>query len=447
MSNQSQRLCHHIGFDGPIRTHRTLIFKLNKSCFNEIFDRLSLTDLNSLAQTCKRLQKIAGEYFQQYFAAVEVRYGKDGCPMVFDSIRVDAFSQFVHRISIHRVDLDSFRDIAATFKSLTEIHLVGVRLTAPKIECLKGILEKIEFLKTRDVEIKVDFLDLLKFCTNLKRLSIRNLKTINDSDEPYNRSSILAADWLCRKYPKLEHFELIDVENFKFIELLEFFKQNRNIRSFSTDTKFLSRFEHLITEADVSLDDLTIVRDCKDELVNQSITIQLNHLHKLGFYKRLHWHGAYLPFDGRTLQHQIDQLVRLRPLETLAFKALVYVIPHVNLSQMISVKELRMVDPQMGTSIEILARELINLERIAFTHAFLNDVIPFVMHSKKLKEIHLNGDIRSSDDIIQLRMLDKLRTKLVGACKVTIHANDTIYIKTKWTIGDTNFKLIELKRS
>ena len=157
MSNQRHRLRHYIDFGVPIRNHKTLIFKLNKSCFNEIFHRLSLRDLNSLAQTSKRLQKMAGEYFQQHFAGVEVRYGKDGCPMAFGPIRVDAFSQFIQRISIHRVDLDSFRDIAATFKSLTEIHLLGVRLTAPKIECLKGIFEKIEILKTRDVEIKVDF--------------------------------------------------------------------------------------------------------------------------------------------------------------------------------------------------------------------------------------------------------------------------------------------------
>ncbi|XP_055312525.1 uncharacterized protein LOC129574481 [Sitodiplosis mosellana] len=444
----SNKLRHYFDFCVQIRSHKTFFFKLNEDCFNEIFNRLPLKDLNSLAQTCKRLHDFTSKYFQQHFATVEVHYGKDG-PIAFESIRVDAFSQFIQRLSIHRVDLCSFRNIAATFKSLKELNLMGLHLTAPKIECLKKIFEKIEILKIRDIEIEADGLHFLKFCNNLQRLSVRNLKTINTSFEMDKQSSSLTVDngWLRQKYPNLKHFELIEVEILKFCDVLAFFKENPNIRSFSTDTKFLSRFEHLITEVNVSLNDLTIVRDCKDDLINQSISIQLNHLHKLGFYERLHWIGAYLPFEGRTLQTQIDQLSRLQPLKTLRFKALVYVIPHVDLSELINVTELSMIDPQMGTSIGKLASELLNLERISFTHAFLDDITPFVVCSKKLKEIHLYGDIRSSNDIIYLRTLNKSRTKLEGASKVTIHANDTIYTETKWAIGETNFRLIELKRS
>lgn len=432
------------------RNHNRSIFKLNDDCFENIFNWLSLKDLNLLAKTCKRLHKITGKYFQQHFAAIKVQYGKDG-PFAFDAIRVDTFSQLVQRLSINRVDLRSFRDIQTKFKSLKEIHLVGVRLTLPKVQCLKEILRKIEILEIRDIEIEVNFYEnFLKFCNNLKRLSIRNLSIkekrlhlkIND-----NCSNLVTTNkWLHQKYPKLKHFELTGMEGQKFCDLLTFFKENPNICSFSTDTKFLSRFEHLITEADVKLEDLTIVREYNDDLVNDSIFYSLNHLYKRGLYKHLHWNGAYLPFDGRPLQNQIDQISQLRSLKSLRFKTLVYVIPHVNLLQLTKVKMLSMVDPQMGTNIENLASELLNLERISFTHAFLNDIIPFVTRSKKLKEIHLNGDIRSADNIIHLKVLNEVRANLVGACKVTIHANDKIFTETKWANAATQFGLVELKR-
>lgn len=448
----SQAIKWHQCFDRT-KNRKRYIFTLNDSCFKKIFGWLSLKDLNSISQTCKRLHKITSEYFLEHFAGVDVHYGKDG-PIAFDSIRVDAFCEFVQKLSMNRIDLSSFQDIEAKFKSLKEIHLVGVRLTVPKTECLKEILQTIEILETRDVEIEVDFYEhFLKFCNNLKRLSVRNLKvddlklSLKSDNRCSDNRDLRENNWLHQKYTKLTHIELIGMDSLGFCDLLAFFKQNSKIRSFSTDTKFLSRFEHLITEADVNLDELTIFRDCKEDLVNHSISSQLNHLHKLGFFKRLIFQGGYLPFEGRPLQNQIDQISQLKPLKSLRFRALVYVIPHVNLSELIRLKELSMVDPQMGTSIVNLASELLNLERISFTHAFLYDITPFVTRSKKLKEIHLYGDIRSGNNVIHLRTLNRLRTKLKGTCKVTIHANDEIYTETKWTVGETNFSLIELKRS
>lgn len=284
------------------QNRKRYIFTLDDDCFKKIFGWLSLKDLNSLAQTCKRLHKITSEYYLENFAGVDVHYRKDG-PIAFDSIRVDAFCEFVQKLSMNRIDLRSFQDIEAKFKSLKEIHLVGVRLTVPKTECLKKILKTIEILEIRDVEIEVDFYEhFLRFCNNLKRLSVRNLKVndLNLSLKTDNGSSRLETNnidlrvnnWLNQKYTKLKHFELIGLDSLGFCDLLAFFKQNSNIQSFSTDTKFLSRFEHLITEADVNLDELTIFRDCKDDLINHSIFSQLNHLHKLGFFKQLIFQGG-----------------------------------------------------------------------------------------------------------------------------------------------------------
>lgn len=418
----------------PSLNRNLSILNLNFECFEAIFGWLSLKNLNSLAQTCEQLQQITGIYFLNNFNAIEVHCGQDGM-LAFNSIRVDGFAEIIQKLFIHDVNLCSFRDIGFKCASLKEIHFVGVTVTIPKVQCLKYVLCQIEILELRDIVMKINFYEqMLKFCNNLNRLIVRN---------PNMRCGNA---WLQQKYPLLERIELFRIENLKFSELVAFFKKNENVRHFSTDVKFLSRFHYLVTETKVHLDDLTIVRDCRDELVNSTIVSHLNYLHKVGFYKRLHFHGAYLLFDGRILQNYIDQIAQLHSLETIRFKTLIYIIPHVSLSALINLKELSMVDPQMGTHIFHIAKDLKKLECITFTHAFLDDIVPFLTYSPKLTKIHLKGDIRTENYIIQLDALNDKRQRLNNACTATIYANDNIFIQTKWAIGRTNFDFIVLNR-
>lgn len=409
------------------------IFNLNPDSFNELFDHLSLRDLNSLAHTCKCLHQVIGEYFTKNFAAINVIYGMNGL-ITSDSIRVAAFIRFIQKLSMHRDDMNSFRYIITNCESLKEIHFVSITLTDFKMECMKAILSQVEIIKMSDVTIDGNFyVEFLQFCTNLKQLSVRNCKSFD-------------FDWMLKTYPKLQHFELIDYQNAKFNDLLTFFKANPHIQSFSTDSKFISRFNELIEKLAVNLNDLTIVRGYRDDLLNDSIFHQLIMLYNLGFYKKLHLHGAYRSLDGRILQNHIEKISQLK-LETIHFRTLVYVTPNINLLSMIHLKEVKMHDPQMCTNIQNMARKLLHLERISFTNSFLDDVAPFVKYSTNLKEIHLFGNIRSEWNVIHLSHLNEERMKLTNACKVTIHANDEIYIATKWTNRMTVFDLVELKRS
>lgn len=47
------------------------IFKGDLECFHEIFDWLSLKEIDAVAATCRRLQAIAGLYFTTYLSATE----------------------------------------------------------------------------------------------------------------------------------------------------------------------------------------------------------------------------------------------------------------------------------------------------------------------------------------------------------------------------------------
>lgn len=408
------------------------IFKMDLNSSAKLFDFLPLKDLNSLAQTCKSFHRVTGDYFQKN--AIEVNYGTDGF-VTKNLTRVNAFVGFIQKICIQRHDLNSFYYIAVNCTSLKEIQFMGINLRASALKCMKKTLNQIEIIKIHNVTIECKFYEeFLQFCTHLKRLSIQKCK-LN-----------VECDWMSKKYPTLEYFELIEFKNLKFDDLKKFFKENLHIKQFSTDTKFIVQLSELKEELNVKLDELTIVRGYRDVLIDDLILYHLINLNNIGFYKRLHLQGAYFSIDGWILQNYIDKIAKLKTLESFQFRSLVYITPIINLSSLTQLKELKMNDPKMCTNIENLATEFLQLERIFFTNSALDDIEPFLKYTAKLKEIHLFGFIRNGKHIINLSTLNDARMKLTYASKVTIHVNESIYFVIKWTNTTTNFKFIELKR-
>lgn len=54
------------------------LFLLNNDCFDEIFEYLCVEDLHSFGQTCKWMNKVAGEYFKQNHSSARKYFKKDG---------------------------------------------------------------------------------------------------------------------------------------------------------------------------------------------------------------------------------------------------------------------------------------------------------------------------------------------------------------------------------
>lgn len=411
------------------------IFKLGSFDLIKLLDFLSLKDLNSLAQTCKYLHQVIGEYFQKNFAGITVNYGSVGL-VTTNSTHVNAFISFIRKLCIRRHDLNSFYYIAANCKSLKEIQFMGITLKASTMKSIKKILSQIEVIKVHNVTIECKFYEeFLQFCPNLRRLSIQKCKLKVESE------------WMLKKYPTLEYFELIEFENIKFDDLKTFFKANLHIKKISIDTKFITQCSELKEKLNVRLDELIIARGYGDVLIDDLFLYHLINLSNIGFYKRLHLQGAYFSIDGWILQNYIDKIAQLKTLESFQFRSLVYVTPIINLSPLTHLKELKMNDPKMCANIENVAKRFLQLERISFTNAAFDDVEPFLKYTTKLKEIHLFGFIRAGKHIINLSTLNDERMKLMHANKVTIHVNESIYLTIKWTNTTTNFKFIELKRS
>ena len=100
---------------------------------------------------------------------------------------------------------------------------------------------------------------------------------------------------------------------------------------------------------------------------------------------------------------------------------------------------------------EILANELINLQRLYLTEANFDGIMGFIRKSVKIHTIkmhyiqtgaHFNGDTM----VIDLLALNKVREKLPNAQKITLYVEEEIYLATKWAFGEIDFRLIRLKR-
>lgn len=425
------------------------IFQLNIDCFEAIFDWLSFNDLNSLGQTCKRLQQYTLHYMRQNCIKIDAFSEGDGIKLSDYFIRIDRFSNFIEKLSIYYGNTHQFQYIGSECKSLKEIRFVLISLNIRKISYIKSILSQIESIEIENCYINGNFCEnFLKFCPNLKRLSINNLKIRHKNKK----------NWLQPKYPKLEHFELSHDGTVNFTELLMFLSRNPNINSFATDHDFHEDELYIEPElhSNVKLDDLIILRDTA--LYQLEDSHHFNQLYSQGFYKRFHIRGSKL---CRYLSN-IESATSLKALKTLTHTSCLDGSQCFCPLYLINLKELNWYDPQMCGNIWNIAKTFLNLERVSFKHAFLDEILPFVLHSSKLKELKVkryyrqfgrnnefdvNGKCFFKDNILDLKALNNERMKLSGACRVEIYVSEEVFFATKWAIGVTNYHLVGLKRA
>lgn len=74
-------------------------------------------------------------------------------------------------------------------------------------------------------------------------------------------------------------------------------------------------------------------------------------------------------------------------------------------------------DSSRFKNLEVVAKNLIKLERLTFGLAIDDYILPFICHSKRLKSIKINGGIE--DYTVDLFTLNEKRKKLEGACQFT----------------------------
>ncbi|XP_031637154.1 uncharacterized protein LOC116349727 [Contarinia nasturtii] len=391
------------------------IFKLINDCWEEIFDWLSLEELHSFGRTCKHFQRLTGEYFKWKYQNVICHVNDN--EKIIQCKKLDGFIPFTQKLAFFRLNPDaSFRYVLKNIKSPKSMEIVNARSTNLDLKLMKNNLSNVEVLKFRNSYLDGSFIEtFLKLCVRLKRLTI---------------GPNAGNTWLLHKYPTLQYFKLTDYECDSLVndELMTFFQQNPNVRSFATTEKILFQNRDSFIANNIELDELTILRvDDIDELC-----VVVNDLYRRGFYKRLHL-----------------KTVSTKCLKNMPGLVTLYINTYYNyveMPQLDGVMELFLNALSDGlhfvVNMEEVSMNLKNLERI-FTPATSEEYLRvFFRNSAKLKEIK----IEYLCDGIDVVAMNIERKKLKGAKQVTIFLDEEDYLAIKSKHNKTDFGLIEVKR-
>lgn len=429
-----------VAVDTQNQVNPSPILKLNAICCDDLFDWLSLKDLCSLGQTCKRMKQLTGVYYRENFDDVATFRKAEITRNSPYSDRSIVFAQFVRIVKfVFNSQKMEFQYVGMYCDSLREISFLGGKLDKSRIGYIKAKLDKIETIRLYSPDMPSSFNlydDLLKFCPNLKNLIIRS-----DGYLPkYNKS-------LSHKFSKLEYFEFEYLGSSSLSRILEFFFQkNSHLRSFRTVPRFLlDNSDAFINPKTIKLDVLIVsfYNSCKlNDFMN--VYMLLKKLDDNG--QRFKFHVLY--YGEKIAQDQINRIGSLRGLERLGVefkKDLVF--PKIISLKVIDIYTFR---PLENIYLERMAASFPNLNRIHAEFSSEDQMLPFLRLLPKLKEIRIHGnkDYLYNKEGYNLRVLNEERKKLSGACKVTIYIYEWYYLKTKMALKNlyTNHDLIEIKR-
>lgn len=415
------------------------IFKLNIDCFHEIFDWLELYDLISIGRTCKRLNQVAGVFYQMHYVSKRIIAENGGSHTLYR--RLNIFAPYIEKISISG-NKKVYDFIGRNCKSIREIRL-GNNLSIDAIQCIKEILKNVEVIEMHECFFKQEFYDfVLKYCLKMKSLSVKRSNKIR------NKTMIIGSnnDWLLQKYPMLEHIELTEIYELQKNELKTFFELNPNVGSFSTDSASLEENRHLLLSSRAKLDKLVI--EFSSQYVSKELRDLLAQLQERRFYKRLHIYSIYKS------QENLYEMISDPFSSSLEF--LHIDIPRfldvVNLDIVLkNLKILSIKNPNEILNTNTLTSKLPNLEKIYFGEANITEISPFIHFSPNLKTIKIRNMIHSDriyfvSQFPYLLKMNEKRKQLAGARKVVIYICDRLMLASKWAKKMINLNLIELRR-
>lgn len=416
------------------------IFKLDIDCFEESFDFLALKDIISIGTTCKRLNQVAGYIVNQVYTGGNVYYTEKSI-CIRGNTKIDHFIKWIPKISILReTNFQHFITRQSKFRRLREIGFFHCQITAAKMECIAGILNKVESLHLNRCDIDGNLFEtIISFCPNLKRLCIAS-----DAISFFKNGT--QNDWLLRTYPKLEYFGLVvhgEInEQTKFPELIAFLEHNSNIQTLFVSPNILWVNRESIFNSSIKLDELAVFVDRTENVNFCAFLNLLKELDERGFFKQLQLTSSHQDIDQKLL-NQMTSLVKLEIGSI-----------YIKLSAFTELKEL-----YIDASYEILdwnemVKNLTKLERILFLYATLDNISFLVANAVRLTKILVYNltdspsyRARTKNLNLDLQKWNRDREKLSGARKTTIFAPEGIYLQTKWTQSQTNFNLIRLMRT
>lgn len=418
------------------------ILSLNTKIYDAIFRELSLKDLHSLGQTCKALQKIAGEHFQNNMQYGPVYLNSNGIHVFdhrsqYERTEINGFTEFIDEIKVSiGGSFDYMTSHIKDFKSLKKIEFKNYQLTKDVAEPIKSILPQIEVVSMFYSQVIGDFYDIfLKFCPNVKEILFTDVYRDEYQTLKSNGNVLLQ-----QKYTSLEHFALRTHTTHCVAELGTFFERNSSLRSFLTTPQMLWANQHTLLQSNAQLDKLSIDMPFSKKFNSaevcslKSLFDLLNSLYERGFYKRLHLQIDV--FDHEFAEH----FASLRALESIRIHDYFHedcCIPNSN-----SLREMQFDDEvRHRCDLSPFSTNLPNLQSLVFDTATSDDVLPFIQNSTKVNNIKI---LACLDDLDLMTFNDE-RNNLLGGQKVIIHlSKDDFYYLERSNPGQLHLSLIEV---
>lgn len=201
---------------------------VNDDCIEKICKFLPLDDLCSVGQTCKRLQSIAGGYFQRYYPNNYVRIQSFRRRSVFymypDEKYVEDLKPFIRNVCIQEYKGSAcVKYLKANFcENLREISLCGINCELNELHGIeiKNQLQQLDSLKIVNCSVGDIYGIFLKHCQKLKHLGI---------DEPIQFNG--QVNWTQHTYPTLNSVTYFDEANTRRANFAEFLQKNPQIKS------------------------------------------------------------------------------------------------------------------------------------------------------------------------------------------------------------------------
>lgn len=395
------------------------IFKLNVFCFEKLFDWLSVTDLRTLRQICKRM-----------------------------NVLIDYYIEFTSRTQRSlQLTQDRLEYLCETkykgFDFLNQLSISAVKIQTNRIRSISTILEHIESLRISTQFIDGDLHnDLLVFCTHLKQLYLH----LHHKDMIIGNKNA----WIKQHYPSLElislnlnsHFR----EDFDWFPLRSFFKRNTNIHTFSSRLIILWLNRFWIFNSNIRLKHLNVWIIPYSE--PEQACKFLKKLHASGFYQKLHLYTvAYNVLEQFPYIQSLDSLEKLSV--GYSYSSQNAELGHFLVSPLNSLKELFLGHTWPLLDLKTLAINIPNIRRIFIEVASIDEIIPFIRHCANLRQIkisHLKKGNHFENSIIDLSTLNIERKQLENARKIEFFVEETVYLAHKWT-GKLNVSMIELSRA
>lgn len=413
-------------------------YTLNSDCWKHIFNYLRMEDVHSMAQTCKHIHQIAGDYFGECTPALnyELRENCIRCSYPYWFSLEPISYKFVSRLELIAHNQLSYTLDAQTFPSLKTVIFKYATLNARTIQNHRMLLTNIESLHiTRDWINNRIFEAISVYCPKLKCLDVQC---------PHSKNDDIEQNLFLQHYPYLEDFRYEPCFTMRINHLELFLTKHPNLKQFTTNFRFFWLHRDIFSEMPIQLEMLTIVEKVVTTIPFDAFVELLRRLYERGFYKSLH-----LSLDH--WKHEYHQLIKTIPLirSYPQFKKM-NTLDVYDFSRLTNLTELHFA--QLDSSmegVENLAKNLKNLEVLIINDPKLEHILPFLRHSTKLKKYITKCLISTEHDDFALDLVrfNQERVSLANARKVIIYVQDSVYIPTKWKYDDLNFSHVKVIRS